>query len=230
LGGGIGSGEGGKLGGGSEDEGLVAGFVVARRVRSGAGLRDHLHGAVEELDDIGNVEVVLIETGEEEDFVFLEGTADGASALLLAAVGLEGHKGIGGSETAVANVIEAGAVPMIGAGFSDNVDDGAAGASEFGTVRIRGDAEFLHDFVGELVGGAIEAASLGEEGVVEVAAVDEETVLESAEAAEREIAVGGGTPGESSMRSEKRRPLRGRSPMARSSMRVETALGLVSTS
>ena len=193
LRGGIGSGERSELRGGGEDEGLVAGFVVAGRIGSGAGLGDDLHGAVEEFDDIGNVEVVLIESGEEEDFVFLERTADGASALLLAAVGLEGHKGIGGAESAVADVIEAGAVPVIGAGFGDDVDDGAAGASQFGAVGIGGDAELLHDFVGELIRRAIEAAGLGEEGVVEVAAIDEEAVLESAKATEGEIAVGGGS-------------------------------------
>jgi hypothetical protein len=36
-------------------------------------LRDNLHGAVEEFDDVGNVEIVLIETAEEENFIFLEG-------------------------------------------------------------------------------------------------------------------------------------------------------------
>ena len=102
------------MGGGGEDESLIAGFVVAGRIRSGAGLRDDLHGAVEEFDYVGDVEVVLIESGEEEDFILLDGTADGASALLLAAVRLEGQEGIGGPESAVADVIESGAVPVIG--------------------------------------------------------------------------------------------------------------------
>ena len=75
-------------------------------------------------------------------------------------------------------------MPVIGAGLGDHVDDRAAGASEFRAGGIGGDAELLHDFVRELVGGAIEAASLGEESVVEVAAVDEEAVLKSANAAE----------------------------------------------
>src|SRR4029077_17086902 len=59
-------------------------------------------------------------------------------------------------------------------------------------VGIGGDAEFLDDLGGELVGSAVTSASLGEEGVVEIAAIDQEAVLESAKAAEREIAVGGG--------------------------------------
>ena len=182
--GGIRAGEGGELSGGGEDESLVAGFVVAGSEGPGSGLRDDLHGAVEEFDDVGNVEVVLIEAGEEEDFVFLEGTAKGGSALLLAAVRFEGHKGSSGAaEAAVADVIEAGAMPVIGAGLGDDVDYGAAGASLLSTVGIGGDAELLHDFVGELVGSAIEAAGLGKESVVEVAAIDEEAVLESAETA-----------------------------------------------
>ena len=116
-------------------------------------MRDDLHGAVEELDYVGNVEEVLIEAGEEEDFVFLDGTAEGGCALLLDAVRVESrsfrgdvrawpssgrlhwrnpqvHKGIGrAAEAAVADVIQAGAVPVIGAGLGDDVDDGAAGAS-----------------------------------------------------------------------------------------------------
>jgi hypothetical protein len=132
---------------------------------------------------------VLIESREEEDFVFLDGTADGASALLLSAVGLEGHEGVGSAESAVADVIEAGAVPVIGTGLGDYVDDCAAGASKFRAGGIGGDAELLHNFVGKLVGSAVEAAGLGEEGVVEVAAIDQEAVLESAQSAERQVAV-----------------------------------------
>ena len=37
--------------------------------------------------------------------------------------------GVGGAESAVADVIEAGAVPVIGAGFGDYINDRAAGAS-----------------------------------------------------------------------------------------------------
>jgi len=92
---------------------LIAGFVVAGRVGSDAGLRHNLHGAVEKFDDVGDVEVVLIESSEEEDFIFMNGAADGGAALLLAAVGLEGEVGIGGTEAAVADVVESGAVPVM---------------------------------------------------------------------------------------------------------------------
>ena len=57
---------------------------------------------------------------------------------------------------------------------------------------IRGDAEFLDDFVGKLIGRAISSAGLGEEGVVVVAAIDQVAGLEAANAAEGEIAVGSG--------------------------------------
>ena len=192
LRGGKGTGKRGEVSGSGEDKGLIAGFIIAGRLGSGAGLGLDDHGAVKEFDDIGDVEIVLIESAEEEDFVFLDRTAERGSALLLAAVRLEGHHGIGRAEAAVADVVEAGAVPVVGAGFGDNVDDGAAGASLFRAVGVRGDAEFLDDFVGELVRRTVKAASLGEEGVVEVAAIDEETVLKSAQATERKITVGGG--------------------------------------
>ena len=146
---------------------------------------DDLRTAVEEFDDVRNVEDVLIESGEKENLVALERAADGASDLLLAVVRLEGEEGIGGSEGTVAQIVERGAVDVIRAGLGDDVDDGAAGG-------IGGDAELLHDFGGELIGSAIASASLGEEGVVVVVAVNEEGGLESANAAEREIAVGGG--------------------------------------
>ncbi len=44
------------------------------------------------------MEVVLIESGEEEDLVFLNGTADGASGLLLTVVRPEGEERVGGAE------------------------------------------------------------------------------------------------------------------------------------
>ena len=177
------------MSGRGKDQCLVAGFVIAGGVRSGAGLGDDLHGPVQKFNHVGDVEVVLIESAEEEDFVFLDGAADRASALLLAAVRLERHEGVGRAESAVADVIESGPVPVIGTGLGDNVDDGAAGASKFCAIGIRGDAKLLHDFVRKLIGSAIKPASLGIKGVVEVAAVDQEAVLESAQAAERKIAV-----------------------------------------
>ncbi len=63
---------------------------------------------------------------------------------------------------------------------------------DFGGNGIGRDAEFLDDFVGKLIGGAIASAGLGEEGVVVVGAIDQITGLEAANAAEGEVAVGSG--------------------------------------
>jgi len=166
LRGGIFSGERGELGGGGGDQGLIGGFVVSGGVGSGAGGGYDLRGAVEEFDDVGGVEDVLIESGEEENFVAVERAADGASELLLAVVRLEREEGVGGTERTVAQVIEGGAMHAIGAGLGDDADDGATGAALFGAVRIRGDAEFLHDFGGEFEGSAIASARLGEEALL----------------------------------------------------------------
>ncbi len=192
LRGGIFSGERGELGGGSEDQSLIGGLVIAGSVWSGRGLGHDLRTAVEEFDYVGGVEDVLIESGEEENLVSLNGAADGASELLLAIVRLKGEERIRSTEGTVAEIVERGAMHVIGAGLGDDVNDGAAGASLFGSVGIGGDTELLHDFGGELVGCAIASAGLGEESVVVVAAIDEGGVLESANAPEREIAVGGG--------------------------------------
>jgi hypothetical protein len=138
LRGGIFSGEGGEMGGGVEDQGLIGGFVVSGSVGPGGGGHD-LRSAIEELDDVGRVEDVLIESSEEENLVALERAADGASELLLAIVRLESEESVGGAEGTVAQVVEDGAMDVIGAGLGDDVDDGAAGASLFGAVGVGGD-------------------------------------------------------------------------------------------
>ena len=92
---GIRSGERSELRGGGEDQGLVAGLIVAGRIRSGAGLRDHLHAAIEKFDHVGNVEVVLIESGEEEDFIFLERTAEVPPPCCWRLCGLKDMNGVG---------------------------------------------------------------------------------------------------------------------------------------
>ncbi len=43
---------------------------------------------------------------------------------------------IGGIETAVAEELETGSMELIGAGFGDHIDDGAAGVAVFGGVGI----------------------------------------------------------------------------------------------
>jgi hypothetical protein len=80
------------------------------------------------------VEVVLVETSEEKYFVLFDRSADCSSALLLAALWLECHEGIARPERAVANVIKASAMPMIGPRLGNHVDHGTAGASKFRSV------------------------------------------------------------------------------------------------
>jgi hypothetical protein len=92
LRGGIFSGKRSELGGSGEDQGLIGGFVVSGSVRSGGGLGNDLRAAVEEFDYVGRVEDVLVESGEKENLVALDGAADGASELLLAIVRLEGEE------------------------------------------------------------------------------------------------------------------------------------------
>ena len=84
------------------------------------------------------------------------------------------------AEAAIADVVESGAMPVIGAGFRDNVDHGAAGAALLGAISVGRNAKLSHDFIGKLVGRAIEAAGLGKEGIIKIAAVNEKAVLKSA--------------------------------------------------
>ena len=62
----------------------------------------------------------------------------------------------------------------------------------FRSVAVRSYPKLADDFITELVGGAVAAASLGEEGVVVIRAVDQKTGLESPDAAERKVAVAAG--------------------------------------
>ena len=72
------------MSGGSEDQGFIGGFVVSGSEGSGSGGGHDLRSAIEEFDYVGGVKDVLIESGEKENLVALERTADGASELLLA--------------------------------------------------------------------------------------------------------------------------------------------------
>lgn len=235
---GVRSGEGSELCGGSEDQSLVAGLIVAGRIRPGASLRHNLHRPIEKFHYVRYAEVVLIESGKEKDFISLERAAERGSALLLLAVRLERHeRSSSAAECAVANVIKAGAMPVVGPGLGDDVNNRAAGTSHFSSVGIGRDAELLHNFVRELVRSAIEAAGLREKCIIEIPPSTRKLFWNPRSPPKErsplvaEVRLRGScvTPGESSIRSEKRRPLSGRSPMARSSRSVETAVDSVST-
>ena len=186
---GIGSGLLRKLRGGGEYQRLIGGFVVARSFGSGARLGNDHRASVGEAHYRRNVEAVLVEAGKEECAVAAHWAAEGEAELLLLIVGLEVHEGMLGGERAVAHVIEIGSVKTVGPGFGDHIHHRAAGASQFGAVGIGGNAELLHHFVGKLIGRAVAAASLAEEGVVVVAAIDQVAGLEAANAAKSQIAV-----------------------------------------
>ena len=127
-----------ELCGSGEDQSLIAGFVISGSGRAGAGLRNDDATPVDEADDGGLVKNVLIVAGEEKDAIAAERASEGEAELMLLAGGLEVEEGIAGVEGAVAEVIESGAVKFVGAGFGDDVDDGAAGASGFGGNRNSG--------------------------------------------------------------------------------------------
>ena len=102
--------QGGELRCRRKDQGLVCGFVIASAVWPGAGLWHDLRTAIQKLDDIRDVKNVLIESRKEKDLIALQGTADGASDLLLAVVRLEGEKWKGGAERTVAEIVKRSAV------------------------------------------------------------------------------------------------------------------------
>ena len=117
------SGERGEMRGGGEDQGLIGGLVVSGRLGPGGGSGRGSRYAIEEFDDVGGIEVggmevggmedVLIEAGEQENFVALEWAADSASELLLAIVGLERQQTISRAKGAISHVVEDGAVDVI---------------------------------------------------------------------------------------------------------------------
>ena len=57
--------------------------------------------------------IAKVKSGEKENLVLPDGAAQSGSDLLLAAVRLESEEWIGGSKTAVSNVVKASAVPVI---------------------------------------------------------------------------------------------------------------------
>src|SRR5678816_551785 len=132
---------------------------------------------------------MLIESGKEKCPVAFDGAAQGKSELLLLIVRLEIHEGMLGRHGAVLEEIEIGSVQTIGTRFGDYVHHRTPGPPQVGAVSVRGDAELLHHFVGELIGRAIAAAGLPEKSVVVVAAVHQITGLVAADAAKGEVPI-----------------------------------------
>ena len=141
------------------------------------------------------MEDVLIESSKEKCAVAFDGAAQGKSELLLLIVRLEIHERMLGRHGAVLKEIEIGSVQPIGTRFGDHVHHRTPGAPQVGAISVRGDAELLHHFVGELIGRAIAAAGLSEKGVVVVAAVHQIAGLVAADTAKGQVPIRtGGQP------------------------------------
>ena|SRR5215469_16949639 len=91
-----------ELGGGREDEILVARFKVAVQKRSCPGLRNQHRSSAQKIDHRGHVKDVLVISREEEDAVGTDRTTDGPAELMLPALGFEVEEGRLGAERAVA--------------------------------------------------------------------------------------------------------------------------------
>jgi hypothetical protein len=78
---------------------------------------------------------------EEEQFVALDGAAEGAAEVVVAVFAAGGEE-VAGVEFIVAEEFEEGAVKVVGAGFGDDVDLGAAVAAVVGGVGVAFDADF----------------------------------------------------------------------------------------
>src|SRR5580765_8380671 len=120
---------------------------------------------------------VLIKSRKKENLVPLQWPADGASDLLLTVMRFKGEKRQSGSERTVAQVVKRCAMKVIGTRLGDHIDDGTAGASLFGTIRVGRDTKLLHHFGRKLIGSAVSPASLRKKCVIVVASVDEEGIL-----------------------------------------------------
>src|SRR4051812_4970713 len=135
LRGGIFSGQGREFGRCGKYQGGVGGLVVSRN-SVGAGLRAQLRTAIQELHDVGNAEDMLVKSGKKENFVELDGAADGASDLLLPVMRLEGEKRIAGAEGTIAQVVKRSAMQVVGAGFRDHVYHRASRAALLRSIGI----------------------------------------------------------------------------------------------
>jgi len=92
-------------------------------------LCNHRRCSVGELHDGRHGQQMLVKSGVEEDAVFADRSAERRAKLLLAIVRLTGGIGLLGVEIAVAQIVEAAAVPLVGTRLGDHVKHRAAGPS-----------------------------------------------------------------------------------------------------
>src|SRR5581483_3564030 len=128
------------------------------------------------------MEDVLIEPGEEEGAIAPDGPAERHPELVLLAAGLHIQHRTAGVETAVAEIVEPGAMELVRSRFCDYIHHRATRAPGFGRRRILRYPELLNDLIRELIGRAISPARLSEERVVVVASVHQIAGLKTSNA------------------------------------------------
>ena len=90
--------------------------------------------------------------GEEKCSVFLNGTAKGPAKLVLLIVRGGRIEKASGIQRLIAEKLIGAAVPVVGAGFGDNIDDGAGVAAVFRVKGVGEHAKF-RDAVGRGLNG-----------------------------------------------------------------------------
>ena len=116
---------------------------------------------------------------EEECSVFLNGTAKSSAKLVLLIVRGGRIEKASGIQRLIAEKLIGAAVPIVGAGFGDNIDDGAGVAAVFGVKGVGENAKFS-DAIGRWLNGR-----RVHEQVVAVAAVHAKVVGASTAAIDR---------------------------------------------
>src|SRR5260370_39954308 len=137
---------------------------------------------------------MLVISGEEECSIAAKRASDSEAELVLGAAGFDVQCRIGRVKDAVTQVVEPGAVELVGAGFRQHVDYCAASPTGFGRNRIGGHPEFLDHLVGELIRSAVPPPGLGKEGIIVVRPIYKVTGREAANSADRKASVQGQNP------------------------------------
>src|ERR1700747_814099 len=115
-----------ELGGGRQHQRLVTCLIVPRSCRHRPGLRQDLARAIHEAHHRGLVENVLIVSHKEKCAVAADWTSHRKAELLLGIAWLDVPNGTARVETAVPQVIKAGAVKFVGPGLCDYIEHGSA--------------------------------------------------------------------------------------------------------
>src|SRR5207302_5630993 len=170
----------------------VAVLISSAMQRLRSLLGNQRRAPIQEADRSGNMENMLVQAAKEKNLVAFDRTAESEAELLLAVVRRAVEISVLRVKHAVAQEVEAGAMPVVRSGLGHHVHDCSPRPSQFRTIGVGRNAKLLHHFVRKLVGGAIAAASLPKKRVVVIPTVDEVAGLISADPAKRQVAIGGG--------------------------------------